>query len=389
MTSKTLYLIITLGLGVTLRKIHLVSSAEPNGLTWLLNVLLALDVQIEQNFDSTMWEKDEENEFVLKEHHLSLFCYLPELHRSTSFKFSNDVIFSWSHKWAHEYSQHGFDQIFLFVRDPRDALFSQYRRISYPGDYANFLKVPHLPFLLNPIDSWRWFHKIWLSHPDISILRFEDFKGEPLKSTENLFLQLNLPYSQSQIVHAIESSSIENAKKAQDSYLKMNLNEKLTYRPIHSGKPQEWQLDGSRKLQNDEILGKCFTEMHQLGYVEKHFGTENEENRAVLHFSSGEAFTTMSYKRVFDFFNESEVPLDFNIIARLIKESFSVKDINLTSDLLAACLYRTGNQIGIRKLAIANTLRVMLFLVHVYLNFQNLWRKIKGFARYRFRVWYR
>ncbi len=336
-----------------------------------------------------MWERNKENRFELKRHHLSLFSYLPELHRVPSFAFSDDMSFSWSHNWAHEYSEFKFDKIFLFARDPRDALFSQYRRISYPGDYEDFLKVPQLPFLLNPIDSWKWFHRIWLSCPDISILQFENFKREPFDSTDKFLRDLNLQFSQSQIEYAIESSRIENAKKAQEAYMKMNLDEKLSYTVIHSGKPKEWQLDGNRKAQNDKIIRECHSEMTRLGYVDALMWTEGENLRAKPNLNKDITFTAMSYRRVFDFFDDSEKILNWNILIPIIRKSLLVKEVALTKDLLVACLHRARKQNKISKLAILNVLYILLLVTNVYIASKNLWRKIKGFVKFRLTQWSR
>jgi hypothetical protein len=152
----------------------------------------------------------------LAPHENLLKKWLPILSEEETFSFRRDVEVRWSHEWPD--SQNVDHQVLFFVRDPRDSLFSRFRREAESGKYADFLTSPdHLTLLSRP-ENWSLFCDSWLTRKDVSIFRFEDYKSDAEGTLSSVVAALGLKVTPDQISDAAERSTFERAANAERLY---------------------------------------------------------------------------------------------------------------------------------------------------------------------------
>src|SRR5262245_29619539 len=101
--------------------VDIVSSASPCGVTFLLNILVELDVLIFAGSLDVFWSLKGSEARPSPSLQRKFGQWIPSLTRER-FQFQDgDAAFSWSHDWPQR-QEVGRRRI-LFVRDPRDALF--------------------------------------------------------------------------------------------------------------------------------------------------------------------------------------------------------------------------------------------------------------------------
>lgn len=233
-----------------------------------MNCLLDLGFKIEQNYAQSMWVPGSKpNSHTLAENHKSLLAYLPALHTRKEFEFNSNLVFSWSHDWPYQYSEFNFEKVFLFVRDPRDSLYSHYRRINVSVSFEKYLSDSiEYPLYLDSVETWNWFHRIWLTYPQIKVIKYEDCKISGVSVVSSLLQSLDINLQKAEIQNAIESSSFKNAFKAQEKYKEMDVAGKSPFNLINSGVANEWSQDANRENMSEMITLRTYVELLKLGY---------------------------------------------------------------------------------------------------------------------------
>ncbi len=169
--------------------LHVVSAEFPCGAAWLANALLELGVPIRQlwGFDTAgEWQHEGGRLFRYVATHLPWRQTLASLRPGRLFAFRSglDVRFGHELPWQAAAS----DRVLLIVRDPRDALHSEYRRQRSNRLLADGLDFPQFTaqaFAYGPVAhrDLLWLHgQCWLDPPAgrrCRVLRFEDFKQAP------------------------------------------------------------------------------------------------------------------------------------------------------------------------------------------------------------------
>ena len=155
-----------------------------SGSTYLLNILLELNICIFRNDFSTFW-KIEKNTYILSEaERIDLGVWFPRFQRDPRFKFQSKNKIFWTHSLPNktQIKKKGI----LLIRDPRDTLVSAYYRVAQDKPWDQFLNTPFpdSPLEMIPTDDWAIYnHLIFsiFSKEQLLILKFEDLKRQPLQ----------------------------------------------------------------------------------------------------------------------------------------------------------------------------------------------------------------
>lgn len=204
-------------------KFQIVSPPFACGVAWLVNALIALDIRTTHaDFGDGHWERGNDGWSISSRAAEHLKWHLPILHTKEKFVFPEDIDIRWEHRLDFANSAR---PTILFVRDPRDAIYSLYRR-NYASvlDFLPYLNRPdewphHFPglFQLPPFETYAYFSKYWLamaSHMPVKLVRFEDIKQNPEQTLDGILEFLGINRSRDAINQAIASSGFESAQKA-------------------------------------------------------------------------------------------------------------------------------------------------------------------------------
>ena len=255
-----------------LRRVNLVSPPFACGVAWLVNLLLALEIRTTNTGHPDHWQ-DADGESRLGPGALDhLKWHLPILHERSRFRFQEAIDIRWEHRL--DFARGPACPTILFVRDPRDAIHSLYRR-QYEGHYSfpEYLARPdvwqdHFPelFRLPPFETFAYFVSFWLAmsaRAPLLVIRFEDTKSDPVGTARRVLDFIGIRRPLEVIEHAVESSSFDNARKAMQT-----MSEKTgeTFVTARRGRPGEW-----RESYDDEALafvaGPVTEVMQHLGYA--------------------------------------------------------------------------------------------------------------------------
>ena len=201
-------------------KIYLISPREPSGATWLINCFLELGVKTYRETLGEMWTPARGGGHVLNPVENHLKKWLPILSTREKFDFRGDIEVEWAHQWPTR--RHAGHRIIYFVRDPRDAIFSRYRRESPDMSFEEFLDFPDPHTLHDKIDTWSMFNELWLRQPDIRAFRFEDYKSDARKTLEAILDYAGLKVAEPELARALENSTFEKAALAEKKYREDN-----------------------------------------------------------------------------------------------------------------------------------------------------------------------
>lgn len=246
---------------MNLRKIYLMSPREPSGATWLINCFLELGIKTYRKSSTDMWIQRGDH-YVLSDHEEILKKWLPALWDHPNFNFRNDIEIEWAHEWPTE--DHDKYRVIYFTRDPRDSLYSRYKREAPDQKFKEFILFPDVNTLLDKAHNWRLFNLSWIQHPDNQIVRFEDYKESPIKVLTRVLDFLELAYSEADVQRALFASTFERAAEAEKKYRhKYPEDQELINR---SGTAGEWKSGGIDQECVSYIEQTCVDAMCLQGY---------------------------------------------------------------------------------------------------------------------------
>ncbi|MBT6490704.1 MAG: hypothetical protein HOK97_13125, partial [Deltaproteobacteria bacterium] len=194
-------------------KWHLVSPTEPSASSWLLNCFLVLGIRCERNIGSPMWHR-RGDEYIVEPGQSDLFSFLPVLSDQETFHFRNDILVEFSHDFP-SVQKFKDANVILFTRDPRDSMYSQYRRLGERDSFEEYLSSIESRTLLPRIDYWRLFHLLWMSFPGVRVYRCEDYRADAQQLLGRILEQMGLHYSAEDIARAVASSTQEKTISAE------------------------------------------------------------------------------------------------------------------------------------------------------------------------------
>ncbi len=255
-----------------LRECQIVSAPFSSGVTWLVNVLLELNIRTTNtSFLTGHWMNDERGAEIGPKACAHLKWHLPVLHERTKFSFEPGLEVLWEHRL--DFALQPERPTILYVRDPRDAIYSLYKR-NYAQDlsFIDYLRRPdqwhdHFPglFGLPPAETWAYFHLYWLAMQEVMnvrVIRFEDMRAHPLAVTQKILEFLGVQRPVAEIERALELSTYDRARVAMERTAQETGENFLTAR---RGKVGEWK----EVYQPEELScfgGPAHYAMRKLGY---------------------------------------------------------------------------------------------------------------------------
>lgn len=223
----------------------IISSPYPNGVTYPLNMLAHLQLPIYTNSFAAFWRK-RGGEYHLNP--LARFRYGQWFSRlQDQIPCQADITpLEWSHEWPTPQALKR--PIILFVRDGRDALYSEYRRrmpeVTISG-FQQFLQHQQHQDQLTPPERWALFYHLWQealtsesSH--YLVMQFEAIKTDPKGELQRLlkFLDLMKLYDPSLLEEAIAESDTQKVKQTVDQ---QTPDGHYRWKTLRAGLVQEWR----------------------------------------------------------------------------------------------------------------------------------------------------
>ncbi len=217
------------------RTIYFTSPWMPCGAFGIVNCLMEMGIKV-----STYRHAHEDWSFDGKYHYPNTFnrfkAQFPAFADNERFEFRDDIHVIWGHIFPYDHLYR--HKVFMYTRDPRDALFHQYSWEKRMADinYADWLRWPFHETLLDNIDSWLLYHRLWRQHPHLAAFRYEDTCKSPRKMIGRLLDYLGVEVEEERIEKALWSSSYERYCQMKD-------------RPFD---PEEKRYDKWRDRENEE-----------------------------------------------------------------------------------------------------------------------------------------
>ena len=243
------------------KRIILASPREPSGASWLINCFLLLNIKTFRIEDKRMWRK-QGAKYYLQPQEFKLKKWLPALSENSSFSFLDDIEVQWTHDWPR--GEHLERKVIFFVRDPRDALFSRYKRENSDLNYEEFIEFPDTVTLLDKITNWKLFCLSWLEHPNISIARFEDYNEDPFGTLKRILDFVNISVPEERIRFAVEGSSFERASEAERQFAEDTQRKPLLVN--RGGMVGEWRNLPENGSINERITERTLGLLNDFGY---------------------------------------------------------------------------------------------------------------------------
>lgn len=235
------------------REFHLLSAPFPSGLTWLVSVLTELNVRVTHFnpplYPNGFWRPVPGRpgyEAIVPEGVAHMRYYLPLLQERNEFSLEPGVEVFWEHYLS--FARHPERPVFLFVRDPRDAIHSLYQRNYTAISFPEYLDRPecwrdHFPdmFLLPPAETWAAWHAMWMGLEGLvplRVLRFEDSRETPLVLVRHVLEDLGVVRTDAEIARAVERSSFSKTKAAME---RAEAETGKPFRVARKGRVGEWR----------------------------------------------------------------------------------------------------------------------------------------------------
>ncbi len=232
---------------------QLVSAPFASGVAWLVNVLLELGIRtthVSSRYPNGFWQGKgpDRRDAMSPEARDFMGWHLPVVfERANEFDLEHGIEVFWEHRL--DFARHSHRPTIVFVRDPRDAIYSLYRR-DYAGHFEplQYLQRPdlfpdHFPGMFNlpPADTWAAWHAMWLGLQQvmrIQFVRFEALRASPVAGIQQVLVFLGTSRSAADIERALERSSLERTLAALAKQEQLKGVKRQTAR---KGKVGEWQ----------------------------------------------------------------------------------------------------------------------------------------------------
>jgi len=255
--------------------VDIVSPQYPCGSSWLANALLEMQVLLRHlwSFETAgEWEHDSNGDSRYVAQHLPWGQTLPSLRLDRAFRFRRDVRPRFTHLYPWQLEP--CSRIVLMVRDPRDALYSMWQWQQHNEQYPP--SIPFVEYLASPfyggpisIIDMLWLHlRSWLSlrgdeSRQVYVLRFEDWKRDPVGELGAVTRWMGLDCDQSVLRRAAVASDVSNLHRIEREVAREIPNARRFHR---LGQPEEWRV--AWKADWSEALGRHWQPVYRaLGYA--------------------------------------------------------------------------------------------------------------------------
>ncbi|MEE2710380.1 MAG: sulfotransferase domain-containing protein [Gemmatimonadota bacterium] len=241
----------------------IVSSPLPNGVMFLSNILMELDIPVYCQDYNAFWSH-RNGEIHLKSHAFNYYRQtLPAFAKKQVYPNRSPIAVELIHEWPATSLLNR--KIIFFVRDGRDGLYSLFKRKHKNGSFEDFLNKPIPPFNLNQMLTWSLYHSIWNAfmsvHTDCLLVRFEEIKTDSLNEVVKVLNFLGVERPHEEILEAIVGSGVEVALKNFQRHAVSNAKEEL----MRKGKVFEWKETWPEALLK-QLPVTFRSAFHQLGY---------------------------------------------------------------------------------------------------------------------------
>jgi hypothetical protein len=230
--------------------VEAVSPEFPCGTAWLANCLLELRVPIWR-----LWGFDTRSEWIEASGGTHRYVAthdpwkqtLAALRPGRTLRFRDGIAARFSHDWPWQLADCA--RIVLVVRDPRDALHSQWHRhrdnhgLDPAVSFGEFVQRPFFEAPFSSVDMlWLYLYR-WLSycdrHPgEVLVLRFEDWKHEPETVLRGVCDWLGLEVSAGEIRDAAAASEVRRLQNVEEEIRKRDPHARRFNR---RGQAEEWR----------------------------------------------------------------------------------------------------------------------------------------------------
>jgi hypothetical protein len=209
-------------------RIVFASPAEPSGASWLINCFLELGVKVAHKPvtdaawrqsatpPDSIWQPDGHGRHRLHPRAAVLKKFLPALTRVDTFQFRDDVEVEYVQDLPD--SAPAADHVLCFVRDPRDSMYSAFRRMPPAMDYHRFLQFPDPDTLLDRPSQWQLWVERWQALPDARWFTFEAYKQDANALLRRIVDRLEIASGDEAIARAVAESTFDKARQAEAQY---------------------------------------------------------------------------------------------------------------------------------------------------------------------------
>jgi hypothetical protein len=237
--------------------VEIVSPQLPCGAGWLGNCLMELGVSLWQPWDrptNHLWQRIEpyRYRFVDRQDRVSTWRQtLPALKAGRVFEFKPDLVPKISHR--RQRLLPADHKLIFFVRDPRDALYSEWRRQCANSGKSNseFTDFLAASFHNQPFSNLQYLHAFltdWqesLAGTSHIVLRFEDYRLAPYDTLTRALDYFSLDCPEEQVRAALRASDFRVGKLIEEQREVAGVLKSRLYR---AGVPLEYKQTYTPKM---------------------------------------------------------------------------------------------------------------------------------------------
>lgn len=254
-------------------KIYFASPIEPSGASWLINCLLALGIRVDHApgvarlwrggppDPSRLWVREGEA-WRLHPRAEVLGKWLPVLVTQERFHFRDDIVVEYVQDFPTE--QHAGETALLFLRDPRDAIYSLYRRRQVPIEFDTFCAQLNPQTLLPAPENWQLYARSWQPLVGGRVFTFEAYKRDAVALLSRILASLDLSYSAEDIARATRASDSKQARAAEAIYRAHHPGDVEVAN--RAGQVGDWRTRPELEGAIARITQSCGAVMAELGY---------------------------------------------------------------------------------------------------------------------------
>lgn len=202
--------------------LDIVSPQFPCGAAWLANAMLELNVPLHELWGfatAREWTHGPHGQSVYSAAGLPWRQTLASLKLGRVFEFRNHIRPRFSHAYPWQIAPCA--QVVWMVRDPRDALFSEWRRQRHNGglpaatEFVEFLQTPFDGGPISNVDML-WLHlRAWMAvmeqaEDQVYLLRFEDWKLDPVDSLRRVCEWAGVQAEPEALLRAAHASDVQH-----------------------------------------------------------------------------------------------------------------------------------------------------------------------------------
>jgi len=227
-----------------------VSPEFPSGAAWLVNCLLELRVPVWElwGFDTRAeWTELGDGTHRYTATHEPWKQTLAAAVRGRVVRFRPALAARFSHGWPWEMAENA--RMVIVVRDPRDALHSEWHRqrdnhgLASSVSFTEFVRRPFFDAPLSSVDMlWLYLHS-WLGyrdrHPEqVFVLRFEDWKRDPATALRGVAAWLGIDATDVEVRGATTASEVGRLQQVEAALRALDPHARRFNR---RGQPEEWR----------------------------------------------------------------------------------------------------------------------------------------------------